>query len=416
MKELNEKALPENYPIQVWVWHMLSFPDISHVATYGGKVIGYVLGCIRPVASPQPAPASTSTSSASSSSSNPERVSRNATSCASAEPKAVNWEWEGHVTSLAVDPSFQKLGIATSLMKLAMFEMRRAHNCSVCKLHVREHTNPAAVKLYQHHLAFDCTNITKAYYDDNENALCMEKDLRYIRNYENLLSHRFQEKEHRHVQGQKEETDRTTKAGRSDDKKSGEGNAAEEVRETRQPEGEYGLSNRLHSMKLSQHGEKEKSRLEGGLMVKQSSIEAAAKTDRIDKEDKGEDKQTARIGNMAHRGNTTQNQPLEEEKKDNGGSSTTTSSISPCGSSSSSSSSSIVATWKRAINCQFQAILSDYMHTATGPNQAARSQIFQEVKEIVGAGEVDRYGYAWMTRPKDDKSGESITELVPKPF
>mmetsp|Transcript_18001 Transcript_18001/g.34819 ORF Transcript_18001/g.34819 Transcript_18001/m.34819 type:complete len:338 (-) Transcript_18001:37-1050(-) len=138
MKQLNEQTLPENYVARIWTWHLLSYPDISHVVTHNGSVVAYVLGFAE---------------------------------------GHLNTTRRGHITSLAVSPKYRRLGLASILMRLALHEMKRAYNCSMCKLHVRKNTNEGAARLYLDDLRFRVSNISRAYYVDGEDAFEMEKDI-----------------------------------------------------------------------------------------------------------------------------------------------------------------------------------------------------------------------------------------------
>eukprot|EP00471_Norrisiella_sphaerica_P005199 CAMPEP_0184489422 /NCGR_PEP_ID=MMETSP0113_2-20130426/15369_1 /TAXON_ID=91329 /ORGANISM="Norrisiella sphaerica, Strain BC52" /LENGTH=240 /DNA_ID=CAMNT_0026872829 /DNA_START=144 /DNA_END=863 /DNA_ORIENTATION=+ len=152
MKALNELLLPENYPIQLWVWHLMSFPELSHVVTHHERVVGYVLCYVEghaSVVSKPPFPASSSStalgdsdakfpdSRTNNSSTTPGIIkannSNNCSSSGSSNSASDGSCGIGHVTSLAVHPEFQNLGIATMLMDLALLEMARAYNCSMCK-------------------------------------------------------------------------------------------------------------------------------------------------------------------------------------------------------------------------------------------------------------------------------------------
>lgn len=77
---------------------------------------------------------------------------------------------EMHITTLAVDPSFQRCGIARQLMDHC-FEKARYLGCSQGTLEVRE-SNTAAQRLYESY-GFSVAGRRKRYYGDGEDALIM---------------------------------------------------------------------------------------------------------------------------------------------------------------------------------------------------------------------------------------------------
>ena len=80
MQQCNLFCLPENYHLKYWLYHILSWPPLQHVAEdANGKIVGYVL----------------------------------------AKMEEEDIELHGHVTSLAVLRSHRKLGLATKLMSMS---------------------------------------------------------------------------------------------------------------------------------------------------------------------------------------------------------------------------------------------------------------------------------------------------------
>ena len=89
MQQCNLLNLPENYSFMYYLYHILSWPHIIHVAeSEEGKIVGYVMAKM------------------------------------SEDDDNKNKKYkEAHVTSLSVLRTHRKLGIATKLMKAAHFQM-----------------------------------------------------------------------------------------------------------------------------------------------------------------------------------------------------------------------------------------------------------------------------------------------------
>ena len=86
MQQCNLFCLPENYHLKYWLYHILSWPPLQHVAEdANGKIVGYVL----------------------------------------AKMEEEDPELHGHVTSLAVLRSHRKLGLATKLMSMSRALLKR---------------------------------------------------------------------------------------------------------------------------------------------------------------------------------------------------------------------------------------------------------------------------------------------------
>ncbi|KJE91325.1 N-acetyltransferase ARD1 [Capsaspora owczarzaki ATCC 30864] len=138
MQHCNLMCLPENYQMKYYLYHALSWPQLSYVAEdEDGKIVGYVLAKMEE------------------------------------EP---NDEPHGHITSLAVLRSHRRLGLARTLMNQAcqsMVETFRAHYVS---LHVRK-SNRAALHLYRDTLQFSVSEIESKYYADGEDAYAMKRML-----------------------------------------------------------------------------------------------------------------------------------------------------------------------------------------------------------------------------------------------
>ena len=133
MQSTNLMCLPENYQMKYYFYHILSWPQLLHVAeTHKGKIVGYVLAKME-------------------------------------DDAAVK---HGHITSLAVLRSHRKLGLATKLMLNAHRQMVEVFDAVYCSLHVRE-TNYAAIQLYNNTLGYTINDVEKEYYADGEDAYDM---------------------------------------------------------------------------------------------------------------------------------------------------------------------------------------------------------------------------------------------------
>ncbi|KAF2231247.1 acyl-CoA N-acyltransferase [Viridothelium virens] len=152
VQQANITNLPENYFFKYYMYHALSWPQLSYVAVDVSrpkktpydppKVVGYVL--------------------------------------AKMEEEPADGVQHGHITSLSVMRTHRRLGLAEKLMRQsqrAMFETYGAHYVS---LHVRM-SNTAALHLYRDTLGFKVDKIEPKYYADGEDAYSMKMDLSYFR-------------------------------------------------------------------------------------------------------------------------------------------------------------------------------------------------------------------------------------------
>ncbi|XP_017257256.1 N-terminal acetyltransferase A complex catalytic subunit NAA10 [Daucus carota subsp. sativus] len=136
MQACNLFCLPENYQLQIYLYHIISWPQLLYVAEdYNGKIVGYVLAKMEEEATP---------------------------------------ECHGHITSLAVLRSHRKLGLATKLMMAAHSAMEHVFGAEHVSLHVRE-SNRAAFNLYTETLGYKVHDLEGKYYADGEDAYVMRK-------------------------------------------------------------------------------------------------------------------------------------------------------------------------------------------------------------------------------------------------
>ncbi|XP_012302331.1 N-alpha-acetyltransferase 11 [Aotus nancymaae] len=138
MQHCNLLCLPENYQMKYYLYHGLSWPQLSYIAEdEDGKTVGYVLAKMEE---------------------DPDDVPH------------------GHITSLAVKRSHRRLGLAQKLMDQASRAMIENFNAKYVSLHVRK-SNRAALHLYSNILNFQVSEVEPKYYADGEDAYAMKRDL-----------------------------------------------------------------------------------------------------------------------------------------------------------------------------------------------------------------------------------------------
>lgn len=138
MQHANLSNLPENYQMKYYMYHALTWTNLSYVACDArGRIVGYVLAKMED------------------------------------EPSA---EPHGHITSLSVMRTYRRLGLAEKLMRQSQKAMVENYDAKYCSLHVRR-SNRAALHLYRDTLQFTVIDTEKKYYQDGEDAFSMRKDL-----------------------------------------------------------------------------------------------------------------------------------------------------------------------------------------------------------------------------------------------
>eukprot|EP00879_Flechtneria_rotunda_P006753 GHRR01007097.1.p1 GENE.GHRR01007097.1~~GHRR01007097.1.p1 ORF type:complete len:193 (+),score=47.98 GHRR01007097.1:263-841(+) len=136
MQRCNLLCLPENYQLKYYFYHILSWPQLLHVAEdYNGKIVGYVL--------------------------------------AKMEEEATD-PVHGHITSLAVARSHRKMGIAAQLMSATHKAMEEVFGAEYVSLHVRV-SNKGAIHLYTETLGYRVQDVEAKYYANGEDAYEMRK-------------------------------------------------------------------------------------------------------------------------------------------------------------------------------------------------------------------------------------------------
>lgn len=148
IQQANLANLPENYTFKYILYHGISWPHGSYVATVVDpvagkeKIVGYVLAKMED--------------------DNPERP-------ADAPPAA-------HITSISVMRSYRRLGLAAKLLRQCLRSMRESYRAESVSLHVRK-SNQAALHLYRDSLQFEVLEVASGYYADGEDAYSMRKVL-----------------------------------------------------------------------------------------------------------------------------------------------------------------------------------------------------------------------------------------------
>ncbi|KAF4975528.1 hypothetical protein FZEAL_7714, partial [Fusarium zealandicum] len=152
IQHANLENLPENYFLKYYLYHALSWPQLSYVAVDVSrpkkdpyeypKIVGYVL--------------------------------------AKMEEEPSDGIPHGHITSLSVMRTHRRLGIAEKLMRQSQLAMVETFQAKYVSLHVRV-SNAAARHLYEDTLGFQNEKTEQKYYADGEDAFCMRLDLKGIK-------------------------------------------------------------------------------------------------------------------------------------------------------------------------------------------------------------------------------------------
>ncbi|CAK7274260.1 N-terminal acetyltransferase A complex catalytic subunit ard1 [Sporothrix epigloea] len=152
IQHANLENLPENYFLKYYLYHAMTWPQLSYVAVdisrprktpYDQpKIVGYVL--------------------------------------AKMEEEPADGVQHGHITSLSVMRTHRRLGIAEKLMRQAQLAMVETFGAHYVSLHVRV-SNRAAIHLYCDTLGFHNEKTEPKYYADGEDAYSMRLELSDIR-------------------------------------------------------------------------------------------------------------------------------------------------------------------------------------------------------------------------------------------
>ncbi|KAF9821254.1 hypothetical protein IEO21_00862 [Rhodonia placenta] len=143
MQACNLQNLPENYTMKYYMYHLLTWPQLSYVAEDNkGRIVGYILAKME-------------------------------------EDVDDSEDQHGHVTSISVLRSYRRLGLAKKLMVQSQEAMVTAYRAAYVSLHVRK-SNRAALGLYRDTLGFTVKDIEKKYYADGEDAYAMRLSLKHL--------------------------------------------------------------------------------------------------------------------------------------------------------------------------------------------------------------------------------------------
>ncbi|KAI9892227.1 MAG: N-terminal acetyltransferase A complex catalytic subunit ard1 [Vezdaea aestivalis] len=152
VQSTNITNLPENYFLKYYLYHLLTWPQLSYVAVDCSapkkrpgdpdKIVGYVL--------------------------------------AKMEEEPSDGVTHGHITSLSVMRTHRRLGLAEGLMRQSLIDAEKAmvetFGAKYVSLHVRV-SNVAALHLYRDTLGFSVEKTESKYYADGEDAYGMRQDL-----------------------------------------------------------------------------------------------------------------------------------------------------------------------------------------------------------------------------------------------
>ncbi|GAB7348289.1 hypothetical protein MBLNU459_g6269t1 [Dothideomycetes sp. NU459] len=152
VQQTNITNLPENYFCKYYMYHAMSWPQLSYVAVDVSrpkktpydppKIVGYVL--------------------------------------AKMEEEPTDGVQHGHITSLSVMRTHRRLGLAEKLMRQSQRAMAEMYGASYVSLHVRV-SNKAALALYRDTLGFKVIGTEPKYYADGEDAFSMRMDLDHLK-------------------------------------------------------------------------------------------------------------------------------------------------------------------------------------------------------------------------------------------
>jgi len=143
MQACNLQNLPENYQIKYYMYHSVTWPQLSYVAEdHKGRIVGYIMAKME-------------------------------------EDRKEGDEPHGHVTSISVLRTYRRLGLAKKLMIQSQEAMATVYRAKYVSLHVRK-SNRAAIGLYRDTLGFEVVDIEQKYYADGEDAYAMRLSLKYL--------------------------------------------------------------------------------------------------------------------------------------------------------------------------------------------------------------------------------------------
>lgn len=177
MQNANLHNLPENYQLKYYMYHILSWPQASFVATTYDPIDDEEFDHLVDETADIPADfTQTDPKGDTAVVRKGEKLVAYVLGKMDDDPDAEDKTPHGHVTSLSVMRTYRRLGLAEKLMRQSLFAMCESFGGKYVSLHVRK-SNRAALHLYRDSLKFEVTSIEKSYYQDGEDAYAMRLDL-----------------------------------------------------------------------------------------------------------------------------------------------------------------------------------------------------------------------------------------------
>lgn len=176
----NLSNLPENYFMKYYLYHALSWPQLSYVAIDTSSSSPSYTSLTSTAL-----PGSPSTSGPPPNPSTISNTLHHPSSQYANPPKIVGYvlakldedhPQTGHITSLSVMRTHRRLGLAEKLMRQSVRAMREYYGAREVSLHVRC-SNEAAIGLYTGRLGFGREKVESGYYADGEDAWGMRLEV-----------------------------------------------------------------------------------------------------------------------------------------------------------------------------------------------------------------------------------------------
>jgi len=196
MKHLNERYLPENYPVDFWRKTLLDWPGLSYVCELpDGEVVGYVLGrleytYVTRLYKMPPPPPPPSKMAARQDGAHPHWGERKGGGGGERSspfgrdnvPDSIQYSRrvqlsEGKIMSICVRKDLRGQGLGRKMLDAVVEAFDEQVKADFVSLRVRKFTNPTAVELYQK-IGFNIDAAVENYYRDGEAALIMTRNLR----------------------------------------------------------------------------------------------------------------------------------------------------------------------------------------------------------------------------------------------
>lgn len=181
MQNANLHNLPENYMLKYYMYHILSWPEASFVATTTDidvdDQLQEVAGSNTDKLNLKDSAIEDSIKLEAAYVAPNEKLVGYVLAKMNDDPDQEDDTPNGHITSLSVMRTYRRMGLAEKLMRQALFALREVYGAQYVSLHVRE-SNKAALHLYRDTLEFEVLSVEKSYYQDGEDAYAMKKILK----------------------------------------------------------------------------------------------------------------------------------------------------------------------------------------------------------------------------------------------